>query len=64
MRLTTLLVCCLVGLVPSRPVAAQEAATGLISGTVLAAATDAPIDGAQVTSALEPLYRAVPVAVR
>lgn len=31
-----------------RPVVAQEAATGLISGTVLAAGTDAPLEGAQV----------------
>lgn len=32
----------------ARPVVAQEAATGLISGTVLAAGTDAPLEGAQV----------------
>lgn len=31
-----------------RPVVAQEAATGLISGTVLAAGTDAPLEGAQI----------------
>lgn len=32
----------------TRPAVAQEAAAGLISGTVLAAGTDAPLDGAQV----------------
>lgn len=32
----------------ARPVTAQQAATGLISGTVLVAGTDAPLEGAQV----------------
>ena len=32
----------------TRPAVAQEAAAGLISGTVLAAGSDAPLDGAQV----------------
>ena len=45
----SILVLFLASLALVRPVVAQEAATGLISGTVLAAATDAPIEGAQVT---------------
>ncbi len=48
-KLRSVLVLILASLALVRPVVAQEAATGLISGTVLAAATDAPIEGAQVT---------------
>ena len=36
-------------LAPLRPVVAQEAAAGLISGTVLVAGTEAPLEGAQIT---------------
>ena len=43
-----LLLVLVAGLVPVRPVVAQEAATGLVSGTVLVAGTDAPLPGAQV----------------
>ncbi len=42
------LVLALLTLVPTRPAVAQEAAAGLISGTVLVAGTDAPLVGAQV----------------
>lgn len=48
-KLRSVLVLILASLALVRPVVAQQAATGLISGTVLAAATDAPLEGAQVT---------------
>lgn len=42
------LVAIIVSLALTQPVVAQVAATGLISGTVLVAGTDAPLEGAQV----------------
>jgi len=43
-----LLACSLGAVAPYGPVVAQEAATGLVSGTVLVAGTEAPLPGAQV----------------
>jgi hypothetical protein len=44
-----LAVLAVLSLLLARPAVAQEAAAGLIAGTVLAAGTDAPLEGAQVT---------------